>query len=196
MAGQPEAAPFGPCCSCTLYWTRDAFLKFSQSYDIVGLTAGLGLIEHDWTFWSYYRNGKAAVAVLARFTGMFLSLRFMSLCKSVCFIRGRGQRPPRVCVASYGQCDATCVCLSACFLGLNPMTVPQLSLNKFRASLDYRGLVLGLNVCNFFRSLGIFNGARANSTNAELEVADILTSQKIAGGSVGPSWTPVSVPAC
>ena len=46
--------------------------------------------------------------------------------------------------------------------------------------------------------LGVFkfNGARANSTNAELEVADILTSQKIAGGSVGPSWTPVSVPAC
>ena len=36
VAGQPEAAPFGPCCSCTFYWTRDAFLKFSQSYDMVG----------------------------------------------------------------------------------------------------------------------------------------------------------------
>ena len=87
---------------------------------------------------------------------MFLSLRFMSLCKSVCFIRGRGQRPPRVCVASYGQCDATCVCVSACFRGLNPMTVPQMSLSKFRASLGYRGLVLGLNVSNFFRAFGYF----------------------------------------
>ena len=33
------------------YWTRDAFLKFSQSYDMVGLTAGL-LADLDWTFWS------------------------------------------------------------------------------------------------------------------------------------------------
>ena len=31
VAGQPEAAPFGPCCSCSFYWPRDAFLKFSQS---------------------------------------------------------------------------------------------------------------------------------------------------------------------
>ena len=36
QAGQPEAAPFGPCCSCSFYWTRDAFLKFSQSYNMVG----------------------------------------------------------------------------------------------------------------------------------------------------------------
>ena len=53
------------------------------------------------------------------------------------------------------------VCLSACFCGLNPRTVPQLSLNKFRAPLSYSGLVLGLNVSDFFRSLGTSNGARA-----------------------------------
>ena len=46
VAGQPEAAPFGPCFSCSFYWTRDAFLKFSQSYDMVGLTAGL-LVDLD-----------------------------------------------------------------------------------------------------------------------------------------------------
>ena len=32
VAGQPEPPPFGPCCSCSFYWPRDAFLKFSQSY--------------------------------------------------------------------------------------------------------------------------------------------------------------------
>ena len=57
------------------------------------------------------------------------------------------------------------VCLSACFsCGLNPRTVPQLSLNKFRAPLGYRGLVLGLNMSYFFRSLGTSNGARAEQT--------------------------------
>ena len=86
------------------------------------------------------------------------------------------------------------VCLSACFSGLNPRTVPHLSLIKFRAPLGYRGLVLGLNVPYFFRSLGTCNGARAEQTRPT-EVADIVTSQKIAG-SAGPSWSPVSVPAC
>ena len=38
------------------------------------------------------------------------------------------------------------VCLSVCFCGLNPRTVLQLSLNKFRAPHGYRGFVLGLNV--------------------------------------------------
>ena len=85
------------------------------------------------------------------------------------------------------------VCLSACFCVLNPRTVPQLSLNKFRAPLGYRGLVLGLNVSYFFRSLGTSNGARAEQTQPT-EVADIITLQKIAG-SAGPSWTPVFVPA-
>ena len=37
VAGQPEAATFGPCCSCSFYWTRDAFL----SSVMVGLTANL-----------------------------------------------------------------------------------------------------------------------------------------------------------
>ena len=86
------------------------------------------------------------------------------------------------------------VCLFACFCGLNPRTVPQLSLIKFRAPLGYRAvLVLGLNVYYFFRSLGTSNGARAEQTQPT-EVADIITLQKIAG-SAGPSWTPVSVPA-
>ena len=86
------------------------------------------------------------------------------------------------------------LCLSAGFFRLNPRTVPQLSLNKLRAPLGYRGLVLGLNVSYFFRSLGTSNGARAEQTRPT-EVADIITSQKIAGRA-GPSWTPVSVPAC
>ena len=51
VTGQPEAAPFGPCCSCSFFWTRDAFHKFSKSYDMVGLTAGI-LVGLDWTFWS------------------------------------------------------------------------------------------------------------------------------------------------
>ena len=87
-----------------------------------------------------------------------------------------------------------CACLRVFQCGLNPRTVPHLSLNKFRAPLGYRGLVLGLNVSYFFRSLGNFNGARADQTRPT-EVADIITSQKIAGSAAGPSWTPVSVPA-
>ena len=86
-----------------------------------------------------------------------------------------------------------CACVLVCVF-LCPRTVPQLSLNKFRAPLGNRGLVLGLNMSYFFRSLGTLNGARAEQTRPT-EVADIITSQKIAG-SAGPSWTPVSVPAC
>ena len=122
------------------------------------------LIEH-----FEYRNSKAAVAVLARFTGKFLS--DLCLCaKAYVFIRGRGGTAACVAPARVSV-TATCVCLSvylsACFCGLNPRTVPQLSLIKFRASLGYRGFVLGLNVSYFFRSLGTSNGARgrANSTN-------------------------------
>ena len=71
----------------------------------------------------------------------------------------RTGRTTCVCVerARPGQCDSDMrvpVCLSACFCGSNPRTVPHLSLNKFRAPLGYRGLVLGLNVSDFFRSLG------------------------------------------
>ena len=85
------------------------------------------------------------------------------------------------------------VCLSACFCGLNPRTVPQLSLNKFRAPLGYRGLVLGLNV-SCFKSFALWVPAmeHVQSKLGQAEVADIITSQKIAG-SAGPSWTLVSV---
>ena len=91
-----------------------------------------------------------------------------------------------------------CACMFVCvflWVNLNPMTVPQLSLNKFRAPLGYRGLVLGLKVSYFFRSLGTSSGVRARRKLRPTEVADIITSQKIAG-SAGPSWTPVSVLAC
>jgi len=137
------------------------------------------------------------VAVLARFTGMFL---FMSLCKSVCFICGRGERP-RVFVSSelgsVWRDMRVPVCLSACFCGLNPRTVPHLSLNKFRALLGNRGLVLGLNVSYFFRSLGT-PVEHVQSKLDQAEVADILRtsrSQKVAG-SAGLSWTPVFVAVC
>ena len=71
------------------------------------------------------------------------------------------------------------VCLSACFCGLNPRTVPQLSLNKFRAPLGYCSLVLELSVRVLFRSLGTSNGTRAEQID-RAEVA-IIKSQKIAG---------------
>ena len=74
------------------------------------------------------------------------------------------------------------VCLSACFCGLNPRTVPQLSLNKLRAPLGYRGLVLGLNVSCFFRSLGTSSGrSTCRAKLDQAEVADIITSQKNCG---------------
>ena len=91
------------------------------------------------------------------------------------------------------------MCLSACFCGLNrlnPRTVPHLSLNKFRAPLGYRGLVLGLNVSCFFRSLGTSNGARAEQTRPSgSRRHNYVTHTKKIAGSAGPSWTPVSVPA-
>ena len=76
----------------------------------------------------------------------------------------RTGRTTRVCVeaSSMWRDMRMPVRLSACFCGLNPRTVPQLSLNKFRPFLGYRGLVLGLNVSYSFRSLGTFNGARVD----------------------------------
>ena len=53
VAGQPDpvTAVIPPCCSCSFFWTRDAYHKFSRSYDMVELTAGLFVAEHlDWTF--------------------------------------------------------------------------------------------------------------------------------------------------
>ena len=140
------------------------------------------------------RNGRAAVAVLARFTGMFLS--DLCLVQKRMFYTRTGRTAcvyverARVRVTVRHECAS--VCLSACFCGGNPRTVPQLSLNdKFRAPLGYRGLVLGLNVSSFV--LWVFPMEHVQSKlDRQLEVADIITSQKIAAG---PSWTPVSVPA-
>ena len=96
----------------------------------------------------------------------------MSLCKSVCFIRGRGER---VFVSSelgsVWRDMLVPVCFSASFCGLNLRTVPQLNLNKFRAPLGYRGLVLGLNVGKPKRALilsffGTSNGARGGTANS------------------------------
>ena len=88
----------------------------------------------------------------------YVFVRCMSLCKSLCFICGRGE-PPCLCRASYWgsvwRDMRVPLCLSACFFGLNPRTVPQMSLTKYRAPICYRGLMpLGLNVSCFFRSLG------------------------------------------
>ena len=70
------------------------------------------------------------------------------------------------------------VCFSASFRVLNLWTVPQLSLNKLRALLGYRGLVLGLDVGKpklpvFFRSLGTSNGARGRES--KLNQAGVAT---------------------
>ena len=54
---------------------------------------------------------KAAVAVLARFTGMFLS--DLCLCAKACVLYVDGANHACLCRASWGQCDATCVCLCA-----------------------------------------------------------------------------------
>ena len=112
-----------------------------------------------------------AVVVLARFTGMFLS--DLWLCAKACFIRERGEpRVFKLCrLSELGSVSVTRhmrvpVCLFACFCGLNPRTVPHLSLSKFRAPLGYRGLMLGLNVSYFFPSLGTLNGARAEQTQS------------------------------
>ena len=177
VAGQPEAAPFVPCCSCSLYWTRDAFLKFSLVSHITWWSWQQVSLLLYWTFqlkliqkWQGSNSSH-----LARFTGM--SLSDLCLCKSVCFIIIRERYEPRVC-----QCRAsergTVWCDMPTYLvtGLNPRTIPHLSLNKFRASLGYRGLVLGLNVSCFCRSLGTSIGA--NSTKPA-EVADILRHRKL-----------------
>ena len=71
------------------------------------------------------------------------------------------------------------VCSSACFCGLNPRTVPHLSLNKFRAPLGKSGLVLGLNVSYFFRSALVTVNAGARAELDQAEVADIITSQTL-----------------
>ena len=130
--------------------------------------------------------------MLAIFTGIFSS--GLCLCaKAYVFIRGRGE--PRVLIVGRARVSVTrhaciCACLE-CFCGLNPRTIPQLSLNKFRAPLGYRGLVLGLNVPYFFRSLGTLNETRAEQTQPSGS-RDIITSHK---NCTDPSWKRVSVPA-
>ena len=56
------------------------------------------------------------MAVLARFTGKFFC-QFMSLCKSLCFIRGRGE-PSRVFVSSellrVSVARHACACVLVC----------------------------------------------------------------------------------
>ena len=186
MAGQPEAAPrFGPCCSCTV--KLNTWCLFSS---LVSRTPWWGWQQVS----SWFRLN--ILKLIQKWQGSsssfgeiyrYIFVRLMSLCKSVCFIRGRDERPC-VCVerARQGQCDATNVpvCLSACFCGLvNPRTVPQLSLIKFRAPLGYRGLVLGLNVSYFFRSLGISNGARAEQTRPTKLSRQQLRHKKNAGSA-------------
>ena len=77
------------------------------------------------------------------------------------------RRTARVCVerTGVGVTRHACACVLVCvFLWVNPRAVPHRSLNKFRAPLGNHGLVLGLNVSCFFRSLGTAIGARAEQT--------------------------------
>ena len=108
---------------------------------------------------------------MARQQSQFCRDLQVCFCQIYVFVQGRmfytrTGRTARVCVER-ARVSVTRhggpVCLSACFCGLNPRTVPQLSLNKFRVPQGYRGLVQGLNVSclNFFRFLGTINGARA-----------------------------------
>ena len=122
VAGQPEAAPFVPCCSCSFYWPRDAFLKFSQSYDnISGVTAGL-LVRFRLNILKFAQKWQGSSSSFGEIYG-YVFVRFMSLCKSVC---SRGE--PRVFVSSelgsvwHDMARRVPVCLSACFCGLNPRT--------------------------------------------------------------------------
>ena len=104
------------------------------------------VVHLDWTYWCLYRNGKAAVTVLARFTGMFLSDLCLRAKAYVLYADGAN-----VCLLVSSEMGSVWrdmllpVCFSATFCGLNLRTV-QLSLDKLRAPLGYRGLVLGLDV--------------------------------------------------
>ena len=137
-------------------------------------------------------QGSSSSFSSARFTGLFLSDLCLCAKAYVIFVCGRGE--PRVFVSSevgpsVWRDMRVPVCLSVCFCGLNLRTLPQLSLNKFRAPLGYRGLVLGLNVsCFFSRSLGTSSGARAeqNSTKPGSRRHNYVTKKLRA---------PVSVPA-
>ena len=88
------------------------------------------------------------------------------------------------------------VCLFACFCGLNPRTVPQLSLIKYRAPRGNRGLVLGLNVSYLYRSLGTSSGARAEQTRLSGSrrhnyVTKNCRPQTPSTGLRHPSWSKV-----
>ena len=107
---------------------------FSQSYDnISGVTAGL-LVRFRLNILKLAQKWQGSSSSFGEIYG-YVFVRFMSLCKSV-YSRGE----PRVFVSSelgsvWHDMARVPVCLSACFCGLNPRTVPHLSLNKFRAPL-------------------------------------------------------------
>ena len=110
VAGQPDPPPFGPCCSCSFLWTRDAFHKFSQSYDMVGLTAGQ-FVDLDWTFWSQVNTEMARQFWQDLQVCMFLL--DSCLCAKGYFLYA--DRANRVCFCrgELGS-DATCVCQCVC----------------------------------------------------------------------------------
>ena len=97
----------------------------------------------------------------------YVFVRFMSLCKSVRFIHRQGKWPRMFASSELSVTWHACALVLVCvFCELNPRTVPQLSLNKFRTPLCYHGLVLWLNVSNFFCSLGTSNGACVEQTQS------------------------------
>ena len=112
VAGQPEPPSFAPCSSCSFFWTRDAFHKFSHTRhggadirSVCWFRPNILKLIQKWqgsssSFGEIYRYG-------------FVS--FMSLCKGVCFIRGRGE--PHVFVSSEARVSVTghvCACVLVC----------------------------------------------------------------------------------
>ena len=134
VAGQPEAAPFDPCCSCTVYWTPGACLKLASHMTWWGDSRSpcwfrlniLKLIQK-------WQDSSSSFG--RDFTGKFLSN--LCLCAKA-YVLYADRANGHVCLSSelgsvWGDMRVP-VCLSACFCGLeNPRAVPQLSLIKFRA---------------------------------------------------------------
>ena len=113
VAGQPEAALFGPCCSCSFFWTRDAFPKLVTETWWPGLTGvSLWFRLNILKLIQKWQGSSSSFGEIYR----YVFVRFMSLCKSVsCFIRGRGE--PRVFVSSeLGRVSVTRHMPRACVL--------------------------------------------------------------------------------
>ena len=196
MAGQPETTPLILSVLFVLLFLNTWCL--SQLQSVVMRHGGADSRSPCWFRLNSLKLIQKWQGSSSSFYRSVLVIFITQVCAKACVSHADGANCACSCRASWGQCDATCMCLCAClriFVGSGQYH-SKLNLKKFRAPLGYRGLVLGLNVSCFFRSLGTANGARGQSKLDQTEVADIITSQKIVGMcSAGPSWTPASVPA-